>query len=88
MTANATTGPRLGLPTTLSGAVVTKVEPDGPLAAYFRPLDVIHAVGGNPIRTAEEAAAALGDPARQDHLEIGFHRPTDGVMQSLKVRLP
>ncbi len=88
VTLDAATGPRLGLPGNLVGAVVTKVEPEGALSAYFKPLDVIHTVGGRPVRTAEEAVKALGDPARQDHLEIGFHRSADGVLQSLKVRLP
>ena len=88
VTLDAATGPRLGLPGNLAGAVVTKVEPEGPLSAYFRPLDVIHTVGGRPIRTAEEAVKALDARSRQDHLEIGLNRTTEGVLQSLKVRLP
>jgi serine protease Do len=88
VTLDTSTGPRLGLPGSLNGAVVTKVEPESPLAAYFKPLDVIHSVAGRPIRTADEAIKALGTAARQDHLEIGLHRATDGVLQSLKVRLP
>jgi serine protease Do len=88
VTLDATTGPRLGLPGNLTGAVVTKVEPESPLAAYFRPLDIIHSVAGRPVRSAEEAVNALGRPGRQDHLEIGLHRSADGVLQSLKVRLP
>ena len=88
VTLDSATGPRLGLPGNLAGAVVTKVEPEGPLSAYFKPLDVIHSVGGRPIRTAAEAVKALDARARQDHLEIGLNRTTEGVLQSLKVRLP
>ncbi len=88
VTLDSATGPRLGLPANLAGAVVTKVEPDSPLAAYFKPLDVIHTVGARPIRSADDAVRALGAGSRQDHLEIGLHRPLDGVLQSLKVRLP
>jgi crotonobetainyl-CoA:carnitine CoA-transferase CaiB-like acyl-CoA transferase len=32
---------RMGLPEELRGAAVMKVEPDSPLAGYFRPLDVV-----------------------------------------------
>ncbi len=88
VTLDTATGPRLGLPANLAGAVVTKVEPDSPLAAYFKPLDVIHSIGGRAIRSADEAVKGLGAGGRQDHLEIGLHRATDGVLQSLKVRLP
>ncbi|HEY2154593.1 MAG TPA: trypsin-like peptidase domain-containing protein [Isosphaeraceae bacterium] len=88
VTLDSATGPRLGLPANLAGAVVTKVEPDSPLAAYFKPLDVIHSIAGRPIRGAEEAVKGLGAGGRQDHLEIGLHRPLDGVLQSIKVRLP
>ena len=88
VTLDATNGPRLGLPGSLKGVVVTKVEPESPLAAYLRPLDVIHSVAGRPVRSADEAVKALGATARQDHLEIGLHRSSDGVLQSLKVRLP
>jgi serine protease Do len=88
VTLDSATGPRLGLPANLAGAVVTKVEPDSPLAAYFKPLDVIHSIGSRPVRSADEAVKGLGAGGRQDHLEIGLHRPLDGVLQSLKVRLP
>jgi serine protease Do len=88
VTLDGVTGPRLGLPANLSGAVVTKVEPDSPLAAYFRTLDVIHSVGNRPIRGGEDAVKALNSRAEQDHLELGLHRLSDGAFHNLKVRLP
>jgi serine protease Do len=88
VTLDAATGPRLGLPTTLAGAVITKVEPDSPLAAYFQPLDVIGSIGNRPIRDAGEAVKALNARTDQDHLELGLHRLTDGVLKKIKVRLP
>jgi serine protease Do len=78
---------RMGLPETLRGAAILKVEPDSPLASYFRPLDVIHAVSGRPVATADEVIAALGG-RRTVELEFGIHRLVDGNFQRAKVRVP
>ena len=88
VTIDATIGPRLGLPANLSGAVITKVEPDSPLSSYFKTLDVIQSVGGRGVRGAEEAVKALNTRAERDHLEVGFQRVVEGVIESLKVHLP
>ena len=88
VTLDAATGPRLGLPGGLVGAVVTKVEPESPMAAYFRPLDVLSTVGGRPIKDANSAVHAFAARGQLDHLEVIFQRPLDGNLQKLRVRLP
>ncbi len=80
---------RLGLPESIRGAAVMKVEPDSQWAGYFRPLDVIHSVAGRPVRSADEVMQALGARrASSGGLELGLHRLTDGVLQASKVRVP
>ena len=79
---------KLGLPENLVGAVVIKVEPDSPLASYFKPLDVIHTVGAVSVKTSEDAVNALNGRSDVDHLEIGLHRVAEGMLHALKVRLP
>ena len=59
VTLDAPVARRMGLPEELRGAAVMKVEPDSPLAAYFRPLDVIYSVAGRPIQSADEVIQAL-----------------------------
>ncbi|MDX2036047.1 MAG: trypsin-like peptidase domain-containing protein [Isosphaeraceae bacterium] len=87
-TLNGKNAGMFGLPESMQGAVVTKVEPDSPLATYFRPLDVVHRVGELEVRSAEAAAAALSARSDVEHLRIGVHRIADGMIHSLEVRLP
>ena len=80
---------KMGLPEELRGAAVTKVEPDSPLAGYFRPLDVVYSVAGRPIQSAEEVVQALaGRKPSSTALELGIHRLVDGAFQLSKVRVP
>jgi serine protease Do len=80
---------RLGVPEALRGAAVIVVEPDSPLAGYFRPLDVVYSVSGRAIHSADEVIQALA--ARRTTstgLELGVHRLIDGSFQVSKVRVP
>jgi S1-C subfamily serine protease len=71
VTLNAATARKLGLPETLRGVAVAEVDPSSPLAPYFQPLDVISTAGGQPIRTAEEAARLLDGRPGRGPLELG-----------------
>jgi serine protease Do len=89
VTLDAPVARKMGLPEELRGAAVMKVEPDSPLASYFRPLDVVYSVGGRPIQSADEVIQALA--ARRTSsiaLELGIHRLVDGAFQLSKVRVP
>ena len=68
---------RMGLPEELRGAAVTKVEPDSPLAGYFRPLDVVYSVAGRPIQSADEVIQALSPPVGHldQHARVGGPSP-------------
>jgi serine protease Do len=79
----------MGLPEELRGAAVMKVEPDSPLAGYFRPLDVVHSVAGRPVQSADEVIQALAARRTSSSgLELGIHRLVDGSFQLAKVRVP
>ena len=80
---------RMGLPEELRGAAVMKVEPDSPLAGYFRPLDIVYSVSGRPVQSADEVIQALSArrPAASG-LDLGIHRLVDGLFQVSKVRIP
>ncbi|WP_435015676.1 trypsin-like peptidase domain-containing protein [Tundrisphaera sp. TA3] len=78
---------RMGLPDGLRGAAVTKIEPDSPLANYFRPLDVIYSISGEAITTADQAIRYLGDRSTKP-AEFSVHRLVDGNFERIKVRLP
>ena len=89
VTLDPTSAKRLNLPESLRGVAVAKVDPNGPLAAYFRPLDVIASAAGRPIRTADEAVRALTKRAdRGGALEVVVQRLIDGNRQRLTVRVP
>ena len=80
---------KMGLPEEFRGAAVMKVEPDSPLAGYFRPLDVISSIAGRPIQSAEEVIQALAARrAAASGVELGIHRLIDGSFQLSKVRVP
>ena len=89
VTLDAASAKRLNLPEGLRGVAVAKVDPNGPLAAFFRPLDVIASAAGRPIRTADEAVRALTKRAdRVGALELVVQRLVDGTRQRLTVRVP
>ena len=79
VTLDAPVARRMGLPEGFRGAAVMKVEPDSPLAALFRPLDVIHAISGRPVQSADEVVQALGARRASTGLELGIHRLIDGA---------
>ncbi len=88
VTLNGPMAEKLGLPGTMRGAAITKVEPDSPLAAYLKPLDVIQSVGGQAVNSAPGVVQTLGNNAAQDHLEIIFERVLDGQVKRFSVRMP
>jgi serine protease Do len=88
VTLDAPVARRMGLPEGFRGAAVMKVEPDSPLATLFRPLDVIHAISGRPVQSADEVVQALGARRAPTGLELGIHRLIDGAFQRSKVRVP
>jgi serine protease Do len=78
---------RLGLPETLRGVLVQKVDPASPLAAAILPRDVISTVGGRAVRTADEVIRALSQ--REDQpVELVLQRPSNGALRSLRVQVP
>ncbi|MBY0396225.1 MAG: trypsin-like peptidase domain-containing protein, partial [Thermoleophilia bacterium] len=79
---------KLGLPKAVRGAVVLRVAPESPLASHLQALDVIHAINGHPVRTAEEASRALSAHASNEVLLISFDRLVEGKVESKTVRLP
>ena len=82
------TARRLGLPSALRGAIVMRVASDSPFAGQIHALDVIHAVNGRPIKTAEEAARALVAHAGAEPLLVSIDRLVQGKLESRTVRLP
>ena len=89
VTLDAPVARRMGLPEELRGAAIMKVEPDSPLAGYFRPLDVVYSVAGRPVQSADEVIQALAARrAASTALELGIHRLVDGAFQLSKVRVP
>jgi len=88
VTLDAATARRLNLPEALRGAAVAKVDPAGPLAAYFRPLDVITRADNQPIRTADDAIRALGRRADRGPVDLVLQRQVDGTLRPLAVRVP
>jgi serine protease Do len=79
---------RLGMPLALRGAVVMKVTPQSPLASQVQSLDVIHAVNGHPVKTADEAARALNANPDKSTLLVSYDRLVKGVVESRTVRVP
>jgi PDZ domain-containing secreted protein len=81
----------MGIPEEFRGAAVTKVEPDSPMIGLFRPLDVVHSIGGRPVQTAEEVIQALsGRKASSTALDFGVYRliEGEGTFQLSRVRVP
>jgi serine protease Do len=79
---------RLGLPTALRGVVVIRVAPESRLATLVQPLDVITAVNGHPVTTAEEAARVLNATGEKGGLVVAYDRLVKGRVESQMVRVP
>ncbi|MDR3638254.1 MAG: trypsin-like peptidase domain-containing protein [Isosphaeraceae bacterium] len=79
---------RLNLPDGLRGAAVLKIDPQSPFAPYLKPLDVISAVAGRAVRSAEEAVKALNERTDRNPIEIGFDRVARGVIERRTARVP
>ncbi|MFO0907675.1 MAG: trypsin-like peptidase domain-containing protein [Isosphaeraceae bacterium] len=86
-TLDETVSRRLGLPPALKGAVVLKIAPESPLSALLKPMDVIHAINGHPVKSAEEASRALTAHVDNATLLVSFDRIVNGVVQSRTVQL-
>ena len=78
---------KLGLPPALKGTVVLKVAPESVMAPHLQALDVIHAVNGQPVKTAEEAVRALTGQSETNPLLISFDRVVNGAVQSRTVQV-
>jgi serine protease Do len=66
------------------GVVIARVEPEAPLASILQPLDLIEAIDGNPVRTAEEVRSALLRPGEH---AVSFQRKENGSVQSRIVQI-
>lgn len=88
ITLDASAARRLGLPDSLRGAAVLQVAPESPLAAHFKPLDVIHTVDGRSVISAEEATQAMSRPTDRDSLVFGAYRVNRGIVERRTVRVP
>ena len=78
----------LGLPETLRGVAVTRMEPDSPLNGYFHQMDVIETVAGRPILSAEEVVQALATRHAATGLDVILQRSFEGGFQRSRVRVP
>jgi serine protease Do len=78
---------RLGLPVATQGSVVVKVAPESPLAAKLLAFDVILAVNGQPVKTADEAARALNGRLETSALVLSVERVVNGSVQSRTVQI-
>ena len=66
-----------------SGAAVVAVDPDGPAAQIFMPGDVITAVNGQPVRSADALGVRVARTAPGGALMLTFRR--DGVFTTAPV---
>ena len=87
-TVDETTARSLGLPNTLSGAVVLKLTPESTLAKRLNALDVVHSVNGKAVATAEDLVKALNALRDSEPLTIGVDRLNQGVVDRRTVRIP
>ena len=78
----------LGLPETLRGAAVTRLEPDSPLNGYLHQMDVIETVAGHPIQSAEEVVQALATRHAATGLDVILQRAFEGGFQRSRIRVP
>jgi serine protease Do len=78
------TARRLQLPSGLTGAVVTDVDPNGPSAGALRPGDIITAVNRTPVSTAAEAGRELQRVQSGRIAQILVHRDGTEVFVTVK----
>ena len=78
----------LGLPKETRGAAVIKLEPNSPLTSYFHQYDVIQAVAGRSVQSAEEVVQALATRRASTDLDVTIQRHVEGGMQLYRVRVP
>jgi serine protease Do len=81
---------RLRLPGSLRGVAVARVAPGSPLDSIVQPLDVITAVDGRPVRTADEAVKALNRRTGSPALILEFDRMAreTNTVERRKVQVP
>ena len=78
----------LGLPESLRGAAVTRLDADSPLSGYFHQLDVIETVAGRTVQSADEVVQALTARRTSTGLEVILDRSVEGEVQRFRVRVP
>jgi len=87
-TLDEATSRRIGLSAHERGAVVAKVVPDSPVAAYFKPNDVIHTIDRRPVASAEEAVKVLNSPPSHPPMVLEYFRMARGALERRSVQLP
>ena len=87
-TLDAPAAKQLGLPSSLRGAVIVKIEPSSPVSQILRPLDVIYEVNGSGVLTAEDAVKALTTRQAKDNLIVGYDRVVKGAIERRTVQIP
>jgi serine protease Do len=75
---------RLQLPSGVTGAVITDVDPNGPAAAALRPGDVITAVNGTRVSNASEAGRELQRVQAGRIARILVHRDGNEVFVTVR----
>ena len=88
VTLDASVARRMGIPEEFKGVTVTKVEPDSPMASLFRPLDVIHSIGGKDVTTTEQVIQALSAGRNAKTGELSIYRMLEGAFIPTTVQLP
>jgi serine protease Do len=88
LTMDAAVAHHFGLPETVRGAAVSSVDPASPLATLIRRSDVITAIGGRPVQTAEDVTTALKRRVARDPFELSLLRSVNGTLQQFKVQVP
>ena len=78
------TARRLQLPSGVTGAVVTDVDPNGPSAGVLRPGDVIIAVNRTPVSSATEAGRELQKVQSGRIAQVLVHRDGSEVFVTIK----
>lgn len=86
-TLDEATARRLDLPVAMRGPVVLRVAPESPLASKLQSLDVITAINGRTVRTADEAVRALSGNPGGSPLLIAFDRVVNGSVQGQTARI-
>ncbi len=88
ITLDEPTSRRIGLSAEDRGAVVAKVVPESPVAAFFKPNDVIHTIDGRTVASAEEAVKVLNSPPTHPPLILEYFRMARGTLERRSVQLP